>query len=367
VSVTSQTSFLKECKMTTPANNNASDLSILPANEEIADEILEETSPVNFMPVWGRIGSKVVGAKSSADAIIAANLNWNVIMAQSGFMAKNNQTGIEQFCSSGKCFMAIIRSDTFATLGNVTQQYKTIQNSDAFSFLDSLLDSGAMTIETAGALDGGKKVWILANLPQVDEVADGDTSKRYLLFSNSHNGTSAVRCLPTSIRVVCQNTLALALKQGDGEGITIKHSGDINEKLSIAKDTLKLTMDIFDRNLTDSRKLVEKKLSQDDVIGYMDRIFPLPANTGNSMTIRKNLRETLLSNFYTHPLQQIPSIKQSAYALVNAVTQNVDHGGRTRITKGKTEGEAQFTNAIFGTGAKLKREAFDIAMNMFAA
>jgi len=336
--------------------------------QEIADEIIEDALPITvpqvFTPAWNGFGKQVGTVKNAAEAMVNANLNWSVMLADCGWQGTNN--GQTSFYPS-KGFVATVRSDSLATLGIVSRKYKTVQNIDAFSFLDGLIGDGDMTVETAGVLDGGCKVWVLCNLPQVDEVADGDTSKRYLLFSNSHDGSSAVRCLPTSIRVVCQNTLALALKQGDGEGVTVRHSGDINEKLIIARNTLSLTLDIFDRHLADARKLVARAVTGDDVIGFLDRILPVPADKGNGRTLKLATREAITSNFYAHPLQLLPSIKGTAWALVNAATQHVDHAGRIRLTDGKTEAEARFNNSIYGTGAKVKRLAFDTAMELFAA
>ena len=102
-----------------------------------------------------------------------------------------------------------MRSTDHAPLGIVSDRYKVVQNEDAFQFTDDLLGEG-VTYETAGALQGGRKVWLLARMPQRYVIA-GDEITPYMVFMNSHDGSSGVKVAMTPIRVVCQNTLNLAL------------------------------------------------------------------------------------------------------------------------------------------------------------
>ena len=120
-------------------------------------------------------------------------------------------------------------------MGVVTDRYKVIQNSEAFAFTDELLGSG-VRYETAGSLADGKKVWLLARLPR-EYIIGGERISPYLVFSNTHDGSGAVRVAVTPVRVVCNNTLNLALDTAKRSWSMI-HTGDIKGKIQEAKDTL---------------------------------------------------------------------------------------------------------------------------------
>ena len=125
---------------------------------------------------------------------------------------------------------ATVRTDSGDVLGVVGKRYRIVQNRDAFGFLDSLLQDGIMKYESAGALRGGRQVFLLARMPSVDEIVPGDNSLRYVLFSTSHDGTAAIHAVPTSVRVVCANTLRIATASSVG----FRHTDDVKAKLDSA-------------------------------------------------------------------------------------------------------------------------------------
>ncbi len=148
---------------------------------------------------WHGLGTMVQEAPTSKDALILAGLDWQVI--QKPIITED---GIP---ISG--FKANLRETDNRVLGVVTDRYRTIQNHDAFAFTDSLLGEG-VTYETAGSLQNGRRVWVLAKLPQ-RYIISGDEITPYLVFMNAHDGTGAIKAAMTPIRVVCMNTLNLAL------------------------------------------------------------------------------------------------------------------------------------------------------------
>lgn len=172
---------------------------------------------------WHGLGTCVEEAPTSADALRLAGLDWEV-----------KQRNI-QVCGGAKIenFKANVRSSDGAVLGVVSDRYQIVQNAEAFSFTDELI-GGDVRYETAGSLQNGKKIWLLARMP-VQKIV-GDDVEPYLCFSNTHDGSGSIRVCMTPIRVVCNNTLNLALNSAVRSWST-KHVGDIDHKMQEARHT----------------------------------------------------------------------------------------------------------------------------------
>ena len=166
---------------------------------------------------WHGLGTEVQEAPTSTDALRLAGLDWRVDSRKI------------QVCGGAKIenYKANVRSSDGAILGVVTDRYRIVQNEEAFAFTDSLIGEG-VTYETAGSLCGGKKIWLLAKMPETQIV--GDAVEPYLCFTNTHDGSGAIRVCMTPIRVVCNNTLNLALSQAK-RAWSVRHTGDIQTKL----------------------------------------------------------------------------------------------------------------------------------------
>ena len=181
---------------------------------------------------WHGLGTKVMTAPDSKEALIAAGLNWNVV--QEPIYTTENETI--------KGYKANVRDSDRKVLGVVTDRYKVVQNHEAFSFTDELLGQG-VRYETAGSLQEGRKVWLLAHMPH-EYIISGERISPYLLFSNTHDGSGAIKVALTPIRVVCNNTLNLALRTAERSWSMI-HTGDIQSKMKEARDTLSRRKDIW--------------------------------------------------------------------------------------------------------------------------
>lgn len=152
---------------------------------------------------WHGLGTKVKEAPASNDALILAGLNWQVLQEPIFTAASEPIEG----------YKVNVRDSDRKALGVVTDRYKVIQNNEAFAFTDELLGEG-VRYETAGSLQGGKKVWLLAHMPR-EYIISGEQISPYLVFSNTHDGSGAIKVALTPIRVVCQNTLNLALAKAN--------------------------------------------------------------------------------------------------------------------------------------------------------
>ena len=147
---------------------------------------------------WHGLGVKVEEAVSSGEALWLSGLDWHVV--QKDIYAEDKKIN---------GYKANVRDSDGKVLGVVSDRYRIVQNDEAFAFTDALLGEG-VRYETAGSLSEGRQIWMLARLPE-KYIINGDEIAPYLVFSNSHNGSGAVRVAITPIRVVCQNTLNLAL------------------------------------------------------------------------------------------------------------------------------------------------------------
>ena len=272
---------------------------------------------------WHGLGTIVEEAPTSAEALRLAGLDWKV-----------NQSAI--FTSAGKVegYRANVRSTDQAVLGVVTDRYKVIQNTDAFSFTEELLGEG-VKYETAGSLQGGRKVWLLARLPR-EYIISGERISPYLVFSNTHDGSGAVRVAITPVRVVCNNTLNLALESAS-RSFSMIHTGDIKGKILEAKQTLFMA-DTYMENLgQEFERLRRKKLSDQQVKEYMELLLPIDDNA-SLLTIKnmKKLRADLQSRYYDAPdLKNVGG--NNAYRFINAVSDFATHSAPIRKTKNYQE------------------------------
>ena len=209
---------------------------------------------------WHGLGTVVMEAPTSKDALRLAGLDWNVVQ-------EPIYTGFHRVVEGYK---ANVRDSDHKVLGVVSDRYKVVQNSEAFDFTDSLIGEGC-TYETAGSLKGGRKVFLLAKLPQ--KLILGDEVDPYVCFTNSHDGTGAIQACATPVRVVCNNTLNLALDTATRRWST-KHVGNIESKMEEARYTLKLMNDYMDSLSVTADKLAHTKVTEAEVVAILDDIFP---------------------------------------------------------------------------------------------
>lgn len=199
---------------------------------------------------WHGLGTKVMGAPGSREALTLAGLDWRVIQEPIYTGAGEPVEG----------YKANIRDTDRKTLGVVTDRYKVVQNYEAFAFTDSLLKEG-VRYETAGSLQGGKRIWLLAHMPH-EYMISGERFSPYLLFSSTHDGSGAVKVALTPIRVVCQNTLNLALSTAK-RSWSMMHTGNIKGKIQEARETLLMADDYMDKLGQEFEALRKKKLTDE--------------------------------------------------------------------------------------------------------
>ena len=170
------------------------------------------------------------------------------------------------------------RADLFEpeiVLGIVTERYEPLQNIEAFSFFDPIVDQKSATFETAGALDNGERVWVLAKMPEVIEVVRGDNCEKYLLLSNTHTGQGSVIVKFTAVRVVCQNTLMLSLQDGQ-HAFRVRHSRKMSECLAEVGELIAAANAAYMKAAEDFRRIAKFKIKNEAMLdSYLKALFPL--------------------------------------------------------------------------------------------
>lgn len=256
---------------------------------------------------WHGLGTMVMGAPTSEDALTLAGLDWTVVQR-----SIETEDGI-----SIPGFKANLRETDEKVLGVVTDRYKVVQNTDAFSFTDELLGEG-VTYETAGSLQEGRRTWLLAKLPQ-KYIISGDEIIPYMVFMNSHDGTGSIKAAMTPIRVICQNTLNLALSTAKRYWST-NHTGNIRGKLEDARYTLLYANQYMGELGKAIDGLNRMKLTDKQVYEYIDALFPLLENPTDQQ--KKNLlrmKEDIKMRYFDAP--DLKHVGKNAYRFVNCECQ----------------------------------------------
>lgn len=287
----------------------------MPANVETMFYVREKP--------WHGLGTEVSEAPASLDALVYAGLDWRVEQ--------------EKVCTEDGVpipgYKVNVRSTDHTALGIVSDRYKVVQNEDAFKFTDQLLGEG-VTYETAGSLQMGRKVWMLARMPQRYIIA-GDEIAPYLVIMNSHDGSSGVKVAMTPIRVVCQNTLNLALNSASRIWAA-RHTENVMSRVREASETLRLAelyMSELGRGIDD---LARVKVSDRKAMEWMQNFFPVSEDMSDIQK-KNNLRllEDLKRRYWDAP--DLIDMGKNGYRFINAVSDFATHADPIRKTKNYSE------------------------------
>jgi len=307
---------------------------------------------------WHRLGKVVSNAKTSEEAIKLACLDWQV--EQWNLRAMNMvEQGVFEECEVGT-HVANVRSDTGSLLGIVGSNYRVFQNRQAFDFMDAIVQDKLAMFETAGAIRGGRRVWMLARLPKEIRVAGDDLVNPYILLTNSHDGSMALRMIPTTVRVVCNNTLNLALRRAAStEGLVISHHESLEQRVAEARTKLGVIVSRMDEFADQAQALARKSLNSEELANYFTSLV-----NGRSEKQQKKLLESFAVNF-DNERNNLPGIGRTAWAAYNAVSEWADHqmgAGAGSNTDKRIEG--RLNSIWFGQANAFKQMAFTQAMEL---
>lgn len=271
---------------------------------------------------WEGLGTDVKEAANSADALKLAGLDWTV--EQRPVYLGNEPTPIPNY-------KANVRDKDNKVLGIVTDRYQIVQNTEAFSFTDSLI-GGDVRYETAGSLKGGKRIWLLAKMPMA-KVA-GDEVEPYLCFTNTHDGSGSIKCCVTPVRVLCMNSLNLALRTAK-RSWSMKHVGALELKLREAR----MTLELADRYMLaldeEAERLANVTVTDEKLEKILNEMFPLKedATERQKDTVKAAKDEIMIAYF----MPDIAKFRGTAWGVVNAVADMVDHSKPQRNTQNYRE------------------------------
>ena len=295
---------------------------------------------------WQDLGTELLYPATAREAIEFAGLNYTVVKKPLKEIVDLNHPG------DVPDRWATVRTDTGAVLGIVDESYEPVQNRDAFTFFDNLVGTDEAIYETAGALGRGERIWILAKLPGYIKVNRKDIVGKYLLLSNSHDGSSLVRVKLTPIRVVCNNTLTAAL-QGAGE-IQIGHTVNAAEDLKQAVSLLGLTNSLYDQLDAIFNRMALTKITERQLRDYLTALVP-DEKEGDDFKKNQEIRDTFLK---LHESGQGADLSRGTlWGAFNCVTEYTDHG-----TEGSPSNRLE--SIWFGRGEQLKLKAFQLAERM---
>ena len=303
-------------------------------------------------PAWHGLGKILNNPPTIAEAIQAAGLDWSVIEKPIFFNQDNQEEeGAEPILIESH--KSLIRSTDNQVLGVVSKNYQPLQNLDAFNFFDFLLHDHDVSLEAAGSLREGKRIWVLAKINHLtQEVTQNDAVNPYLLLSNSHDASLAVWIQFTPIRVCCDNTLSYALsnrheKREIGRAFSIRHQGDIEGKLAQAKNALNFAKQEFSTTVEQYKLMANHQISQFDLDFYLSEVL----ETDNPQSTRAYPQ--IVANFEKGRGNKGSTV-WDAY---NGITEWLDH------QRGKNQ-NTRLNSSWFGASAKTRTLAHHKALEL---
>lgn len=305
---------------------------------------------------WHGLGTKVEGILQAAEAIQAAGMDFRVNLDDVYRMAPEGIKAIP-----GR--RVIVREDNGAPFGIVSEQYRPIQNADAFGFFDPIVAEGLAQYETAGALGGGERVWVMAAMPGGFKIpGTQDMHKPYALLTTTHDGTGACRILFNVTRVVCQNTLNIATGESKAAW-SIRHTGDTARALDDARHAMNEAAGLFKIYEQRAAALASAQCNAAALEAYLQRLAPDNAKADNNARTQ-NIRAEIRHRAQHGKGNDAPGIRGSWYAALNGVTEYVDHARSARGNSSAQKAESRFDSATFGSGARMKADALEAALEL---
>jgi phage/plasmid-like protein (TIGR03299 family) len=307
---------------------------------------------------WHGLGVEVTEAQTSEEAIIKAGLNWEVekrpVYLEGGVKIPG--------------YYATVRISDSKPLGVVGERYTVLNNADAFRFFDEVVGTHDAIYETAGSLRGGKLIWILSKLPGHVGWSE-DPIEEWLVLSNAHDGSRQVNVLASPVRVVCANTLNVAIQNARVD-FEIRHTSGIMDRVVDAREALGLTTMYFEQMGEVMRSLKEFRMAEEEIKKYVYGLFPLKVKNENKLTGFEDVMnvelgpriktyiEKVLELTETGKGTDIQGVKGSAYGAFNAAVEFADHW---QPVKGKNDSMLfrKLDSLWFGSAARFKQRAFD--------
>ena len=300
---------------------------------------------------WHGLGQHLSPQQPIATWLTEAGMDWTIEQSDVLFNVDSSALHIRPYVDSKVLF----RSDSLAPLSVVSNRYKVVQPHEVLHFYKDLVSAGGFELETAGVLKGGKKLWALAKTGQEAKLKGNDRIKAYLLLATSCDGTLCTTAQFTSVRVVCNNTLQMATQQSTG-AVKVPHSTKFDPKQ--VKEALGLGFSSWESFMRDLKQLSQRTVSPDEAENYFRAVLEEPVSIASGSSSSKVIQR--LGELYNGAAMgsELLAASGTAWGLVNAMTEYVDHHRRARTQDNRLD------SAWFGQGAQLKQKALTHALTL---
>lgn len=300
-------------------------------------------------PAWHGLGRVLNNPLTAEEAIKEANLGFIVAKAPVQYTVADG-------LYNAKGEFVTYRTDNNAKLGVVGSSYQPLQNHEAFNFFDALVEENEAIYHTAGVLDNGRRVWVLAKFPQNVVINGVDEIEQYCLLYNSHDGSSGAVALLTDVRVCCNNTLNAAIN-GANNKVVIRHTKNVVENLKAAHKILGLHNVYADVMTEAYNALAAKQVNETFIEDFFSQMYPRKEETKGT-TNGDRIREAVLESFESSPGSELVSAHGTAFGLYNAVTHYTNH-----VRPYKTA-DNRLNSIWFGSGARIDQKALNILIDL---
>ena len=339
---------------------------------------LEHMAYVGKTP-WHGLGNQLSQNQPIEVWAQQAGMDWRIESSDVSYMAQNHrgQNIIMPFEEQ----RVLYRSDTHAPLSVVSQRYQEVQPTQILEFYRDLTEQSGFELETAGVLKGGKKFWALAKTGQTTALKGKDVSNGYILLATACDGTLATTAQFTSIRVVCNNTLAIALKGQNSSAGVVKVPHSTRFDADRIKQQLGISVRAWDEHTYEMKQLSQRKVTQQEAAAYFDAVFnnsslsPTEQDEGIIQYYRQVANQAPNTPSKTEPNgramskvmtmfnghgrgAELSSAKDTAYGLLCSITEFADHERRAMSA------DHRLDSAWFGAGAGLKQRGLEQALRM---
>lgn len=338
---------------------------------------LEQMAYVGDTP-WHGLGNQLTQNQPIEIWAQQAGMDWRIESSNVSYMAQNERG--QSIIMPYEEQRVLYRSDTHAPLSVVSQRYQEVQPMEILEFYRDLTEQSGFELETAGVLKGGKKFWALARTGQSTALKGKDVSNGYILLATACDGTLATTAQFTNIRVVCNNTLAIALRGQSSSAGVVKVPHSTKFDADKVKQQLGISVRAWDEHMYEMKQLTQRKVTQGEAAAYFDAVFnntnmsvidqeeniiqfyrniatPNPAKEKSEPNGRAMAKVMDMFNGQGRGAE-LSSAKDTAYGLLCSITEFVDHERRAMST------DHRLDSAWFGAGAALKQRGLEQALRL---
>lgn len=304
---------------------------------------------------WHGLGNKLAPQQPIEAWKKKAGMDWQIESSEVRFLSDSNNVVVINAFPEQK---VLYRSDTKAPLAVVSKRFHVVQPGEILEFYRDLTAYNGFELETAGVLREGRKFWALAKTGQSSTLKGRDRVDGYLLLATACDGTLATTAQFTSVRVVCNNTLQIALGNASG-AIKVPHRSQFDPEA--VKRQLGITVSSWDGFVARMKALVDRPVDPDSVEGVLRRVLTYAAPDGKAPVVNEQAMATVRSLYEGGGRGALmASSRGTAWGLLNSVTEYVDHHRRARSDDHRRDA------AWFGQGAQIKQRAWDEAIRLVA-